>query len=121
MQAFWRESLLKCGQRLDAAPDGPEFPAAVSLPRVLLVTCGKWRRAYPMAWTPDVYYQRDSMHPAWKCVQGVVPDGCTDVVRFQEWLESHLYEGGPEGVGRWRNGGRTVVVEVLNGSVFERV
>jgi hypothetical protein len=117
----WREALLKRGQRLDAAPTGPVFQFAVGLPRVLLVTCGKWRRAYPMAWTPDVYYQGDSMHPAWKCVQDVVPEGCTDVVFFQEWLASHLYEGGPEGVGRLRCGRQTVVVEVLNGSVFERI
>lgn len=101
--------------------DRPEEEPEAWMPRVLLVTCAGWRRAYPMAWTADMYYQGDSMRAAWACPYVVSPPGCDDPEFFREWLSSYLYEGDSSKPGRYGKGKKAIGVEVLNGSVYEEL
>jgi hypothetical protein len=99
----------------------PEEEPEAWMPRVLLVTCAGWRRAYPMAWMADMYSQGGRMRAAWACPYIVSPAGCDDPEFFREWLSSYLYEGDSSKPGRYGKGKKAIDVEVLNGSVFEEI
>lgn len=118
VQRKWRAALIAKGIKIGSEPVFEVEREELSLPRVLLITCGKWRRAYPMQWLHSIYYCGDEMRSAWAYPGVIVPEGCSDIMFFREWLCSCLYEGG-ESSGRLRVGRRTIRVEVLNGSVFE--